>query len=205
MKIKDGLTCDTGPHLGPHARRAHSQKRLELTGGPGAMRRMLRCRTRQECCPPSSPRSLNATLQQLRRPLCLVLRQQGQETGCFGRPSTSDLASEDDEPGPLPFASQFWVCPFFPPSRHNESCAWSGRGPCPGNPVKLTSASIASWAPPNKDNPSATTSNRLPSTPGACDKSKSTDHHVGRDPCSALSTDACHSNLHLETSTDQST
>ena len=40
VKVKNGLTCDTGPHQGLHAKWAHSQKRLELTGGPGAMRRM---------------------------------------------------------------------------------------------------------------------------------------------------------------------
>ena len=35
-------------------------------------------------------------------PCAFVLRQRSQETGCFGRPSTSDLASKDDEPGPCP-------------------------------------------------------------------------------------------------------
>ena len=203
VKGKNGLTCDTGPHLRPHARWAHSRKRLELSAGPGAMRRMPS--TAHDRSPPSS-RTLNAAFQRLWRPLCLMLRQSGQETGCFRQ--TIDLRPRQQGRGA-------WPAPFrLPVLGMSVLSAFSPRRVLPGlvaagSPVTVQCAdsvtSIVSWAPPNRDNPSTTTSKRLPSTPGACDKSKSRTITVCRDPCSALSTDACHNNLHLETSPDQST
>ena len=56
---------------------------------------------------------------------------------------------------------------------------WSQAVPSPRNALTNVT-SIASWAPLNSDNPSATTSKRLPSTPGTCERWSKPLLHLGR-------------------------
>ena len=46
-------------------------------------------------------------------------------TGCLGRPPSSNLSCEDNEPGPPSFPCQFRVRTLLPPSRGFECCTWS--------------------------------------------------------------------------------
>ena len=98
--------------------------------------------------------------------------QRDQETRCLGRPHVLDPLLRDDvtQPATPPSPASSGYRASLPPSRDFECCTWSGRRTCrwlvPSPRNALTNVtSIASWAPRNRVNPSATTSNRLPSTP----------------------------------------
>ena len=83
-----------------------------------------------------------------------------QEMRCLGRPTSANLAGKDDQPNTSPCTRKFRVCPFLA-----SVCGPDGNSLTVPSRRKAETrvVSMANWAPPNSDSPSATTSRRRPS------------------------------------------